>query len=88
LVTENSITEEEAIEEANSYDMDGEIIAEYYCYNIGEGESGVDEYFTEDELKDAFEGAQDGDVSFEKFCESYGHSAEVYDQGSYKFTID
>jgi len=87
-VTTGAVTEEDVREEANSYDFDGNIKSSYYCYNIGEGESGADEFFTEDELRDAFEADLLHNEDFSVFCNSRGYVADVYEQGMFNFYID
>lgn len=66
-----SVEEIEGIAEAN--EMFGEIEGRFQSYNIGEGESGTDFFFDEEELKEMWLTGE-----FEKKVEEKGYSIEWY----------
>lgn len=76
-------TEDSVLELATDREFYGEIECSYVSYNIGEGESRIDTYFSDDELIYIFEQFDDFEL-FEKEIESKGYSIERYSSGMIK----
>ena len=81
---ETSIPDEEYVDQlARDYDLFGDVEAHYEWYDIGEGESGMDEFFDEDKLADMYETG-----NFIKACESNGYDCELVEHGTISVTVD
>lgn len=62
---------------AKDYDLKGNIECSYEWYEIGEGESNTDTFFTNDEIAAMFE---TGD--FVKVCKEKGYDCELVEYGT------
>ena len=86
--TTSRIPDEEDIEViAIDNDMYGEISCEYISYNIGEGESGIDEFFTDDELIGIYN-QFDNFGEFEQEIEKEGYDIDSYSSGSLSVYVE
>ena len=65
---------------ANENELYGDIECEYASYNIGDGESHTDSFFTDEDLVEMFE-HRDGFTEFEKKIESMGYTIELFSSG-------
>lgn len=75
-----SVEEVAGIAEDN--EMFGDIDCEFNSYNIGEGESGTDFFFDEEELKEMYVNG-----NFEKDIESKGYDVNRYQSGTLSTTV-
>lgn len=77
----NNIPTEEDVESlACDYDLNGNIECDYVSYNIGEGESHMDTFFSDDELKDIYNSVEDFG-EFEDEIEKLGYTIDRYSSG-------
>lgn len=75
------IPDKEDIEQlAIDNELYGDIECEYVSYNIGEGESYTDTFFTNEELIETYEKYNDFD-EFEKAIETTGYEINRYESG-------
>lgn len=81
-VDSNIPTEDDIINIATDYNLEGQIRYSYVAGNIGEGESGVDFFYSEDELREEWcantldEFLEKDDLVFEEYTSGSG-SVEV-----------
>lgn len=72
---QNYVPDQDDIEQLSlDYEMSGSVEATYEWYEIGEGESDTDAFFTEEELKSMYE-------DFERNCEKRGMNCELIQSG-------
>ncbi len=75
---ETSVPDEDyVVSLAEDYDLKGNIECLYEWYEIGEGESDTDTFFTDDEIADMFESG-----NFVKACEEKGYDCELVEYGT------
>lgn len=74
---QSNVPDQEEIEQlSQDYEMCGSMEATYEWYEIGEGESDTDTFFTEEELESMSE-------DLEKNCETKGIYCELIQSGTY-----
>lgn len=79
---ERCIPDEEEIEcIAIENELYGDITCEYRAYNIGEGESGIDFFFDDEEIIEIYKSVDCNSDKFEKEIEKRGHEIGCYSNG-------
>ena len=81
---EPDINEVEEIAMEN--EMSGDVVCEYISYNIGEGESGIDYFFSEEELLEMYKSKSS--LEFEKEIEKLGYEISTYSSGTVRVYIE
>ena len=86
IETLNYTPSEEDVESlALDNDITGNVVCEYRCYNIGEGESATETLIDADILRDLYSECDD----FEEIVKSeYGYDADVYQSGTIKVYVE
>lgn len=80
IAVTSCLPDENEVEEiAIDNEMSGDIVCEYIAYNIGDGESGIDYFFSEEELLEMYKSK--GSYDFEKEIEKLGYEISAYSSG-------
>lgn len=66
-------------------DITGDVYCEYHCYNIGEGESGVDDFISEEDLVELYNNCDDFEGAVEK---EYGYETSEYASGNWSLFVE
>lgn len=85
-VTSCEPDEKEVEEIAIDNEMSGDIVCEYIAYNIGEGESGMDYFFSEEELLEMYKNKSS--LEFEKEIEKLGYEISAYSSGIVRVYVE
>lgn len=69
---------------AEDNELTGDVTGDYFAYNIGAGESGTDNFLSEEDLKDLYDKG-----NFEKDLEKeFNLGASIYESGSVSVYVD
>lgn len=81
-------TEEEIEGLARDNELYGDITCEYKSYNIGEGESGTDIFFSDEELVEFFENNERDFSDFEAEVAKHGYEVSEYQCGEIHIDVE
>ena len=82
------IPDEEEVEfVAISNELYGDVTCEYRAYNIGEGESGVDYFFENEEIIEIYKSVDCDSDKFEKEIEKRGYEISCYSSGTIRVYV-
>lgn len=86
VITSCEPDKEEVEEIAIDNELSGDVVCEYITYNIGEGESGMDYFFSEEEILEMYKNKSS--LEFEKEIEKFGYEISAYSNGTVRVYID